>query len=213
VRPVISFVSDRSQGAGTADALVERVRWAARAGVHLVQVRERDLEGGPLTALVRRCVEAVRGSRARVLVNDRVDVALAAGAHGVHLRAGSMPAARVRQICPPGFVVGRSVHARAEAVAAAKAGGLDYLLFGTVFATLSKPGQTPAGPEAMAGVVAATAVPVLAIGGLSPDNLGKVAAAGAAGFAGIGLFAAVSEAALAQAVADATAAFAAVSRP
>lgn len=204
--PVISLITDRGRDAHGAD-LVERVRWAARAGVHLVQVRERDLDGGPLTDVVRRCVEAVRGSRTRVLVNDRVDVALAAGAHGVHLRADSMLAPRVRRICPPAFLIGRSVHARDEAVAATEAGGLDYLLFGTVFATSSKAGRTPAGPEALAGVVAAATIPVLAVGGVSPDNLRKVAAAGAAGFAAIGLFAAASETAMAHAVAAATAAF------
>ena len=205
--PVISLITNRDRDAGGADRLVERVRWAAGAGVHLVQVRERDLDGGPLTSLVRRCVEAVRGSQARVLVNDRVDVALAAGAHGVHLRAASMPASRVRRLSPPGFLIGRSVHSRDEAVTVCEGGGLDYLLFGTVFATSSKPGRTPAGPQALAELVAAAPVPVLAVGGVSPDNLGKVAAAGAAGFAAIGLFVASSEAALAQAVAASTAAF------
>jgi thiamine-phosphate diphosphorylase len=207
VTPVICLITDRGRDAAGADVTVERVAWAARAGVHLVQVRERDLDGRPLTALVRRCVAAVRGSGARVLVNDRVDVALAAGAHGVHLRADSMPAARVRTICPPGFVVGRSVHGRDEAVEAAAAGGLDYLLFGTVFPTGSKPGQAAAGPAALAGVAMAVDVPVLAVGGVSPDNLGAVAAAGAAGFAAIRMFAASSEAELAHTVAAATAAF------
>jgi thiamine-phosphate pyrophosphorylase len=212
VTPVICLITDRRRDAGNVDATVERVRWAARAGVHLVQVRERNLDGGPLTALVRRCVEAVGGSRTRVLVNDRLDVALAAGAHGVHLRGDSMPAARVRQLCPPGFLLGRSVHARDEAVEAAAAGGLDYLLFGTVFTTLSKPGRAPAGPVALAHVVQASGVPVLAVGGLSPDNIGQVAAAGAAGFAAIGLLAAASEADLVRSVGAARAAFAAPSR-
>ena len=211
--PVICLITDRGRDPAGADGLVARVAWAARAGVHLVQVRERDLDGGPLTALVRRCVEAVRGSRARVLVNDRVDVALAAGAHGVHLRADSMPAPRVRALCPPGFVVGRSVHALDEAAAAAAAGGLDYLLFGTVFATSSKPDRAPVGPAALRDVAAAVPVPVLAVGGVSPDNLGDVAAAGAAGFAAIGLFAVPWEAAMAQSVAAATAAFATRRRP
>jgi thiamine-phosphate diphosphorylase len=207
VRPVICLITDRARGAGGADGTVDRVAWAARAGVHLVQVRERDLDGGPLTTLVRRCVEAVRGSRARVLVNDRLDVALAAGAHGVHLRADSMPASRVRALCPPGFVVGRSVHAPDEAVEAVAAGGLDYLMFGTVFSTLSKPGRASAGSSLLAEVVAASGVPVLAVGGVSPDNLGEVAAAGAAGFAAIGLFAVASDTAMAGCVAAATAAF------
>jgi thiamine-phosphate diphosphorylase len=213
VTPVICLITDRHRGAAGADATVERVGWAARAGVHLVQVRERDLEGGALAALVRRCVAAVRGSHARVLVNDRLDVALAAGAHGVHLRADSMPAARVRTLCPPGFVVGRSVHAHDEAVEMAEAGGLDYLLFGTVFPTGSKPGRPPAGPAALAEVAAAVGVPVLAVGGVSPDKVGKVAAAGAAGFAAIGLFGASSEAELARTVAAATAAFTASRDP
>ena len=186
--PVICLITDRSRGG--ADATVERVRWAAGAGVHLVQVRERDLDGGPLTALVRRCVEAVRGSRARVVVNDRVDVALAAGAHGVHLRADSMPAPRVRALCPAGFLVGRSVHARNEAIDAAAAGGLDYLLFGTVFATMSKPGRAPVGLAVLADVASAVTIPVLAVGGVTPDKVEQVVMAGAAGFAAIGMFAA-----------------------
>ena len=197
--PVVCLITDRAR-VGGADGTVDRVRWAARAGVHLVQVRERDLDGGPLTALVRRCVEAVRGSRARVLVNDRLDVALAAGAHGVHLRADSMPAPTVRTLCPPGFLIGRSVHARDEAIDAAAAGGLDYLLFGTVFPTASKPGREATGTPALAEVVAAAAIPVLAVGGVSTDNVGDVAAAGAAGFAAIGMFAAGSEAEVWQAV-------------
>lgn len=197
--PVVCLITDRAR-VGGADGTVERVRWAARAGVHLVQVRERDLDGGPLTALVRRCVDAVRGSGARVLVNDRLDVALAAGAHGVHLRADSMPARTVRTLCPPGFLIGRSVHARDEAIDVAAAGGLDYLLFGTVFPTASKPGREATGAPALAEVVAAASIPVLAVGGVSTDNVGDVAAAGAAGFAAIGMFAAGSEAEVWRAV-------------
>jgi thiamine-phosphate pyrophosphorylase len=199
VTPVVCLITDRAR-VGGADGVVERVRWAARAGVHLVQVRERDLDGGSLTALVRRCLDAVAGSRARVLVNDRLDVALAAGAHGVHLRADSMPARAVRSRCPSGFLIGRSVHARDEAIAVTAAGGLDYLLFGTVFPTASKPGRGETGTPALADVVAATAVPVLAVGGVTPDNVGMVAAAGAAGFAAIGMFAAGSEAEVWRAV-------------
>ena len=185
--PVVCLITDRAR-VGGADGVVEHVRWAARTGVHLVQVRERDLDGGPLTALVRRCVEAARGSDTRILVNDRLDVALAARAHGVHLRADSMPAPRVRTLCPPGFVVGRSVHARDEAIDVAAAGGLDYLLFGTVFATSSKPGRPAVGLAALAELASAITIPVLAVGGVTPDNVGKVVLAGAAGFAAIGMF-------------------------
>ena len=214
-RGVLSRDMDRAadgptglDGLDRVDATVARVRWAARAGAHLVQVRERDLEGGALVSLVRRCVDAVRGSRARVVVNDRLDVALAAGAHGVHLRAESMPASRVRTVCPPGFLVGRSVHARDEAVQAEANGGLDYLIFGTVFPTASKPGGPTAGLEALAGVVRAVRLPVLAVGGITADNLGNVGAAGAAGYAAIGLFVRESEAAVSEELARAAAAFA-----
>jgi thiamine-phosphate diphosphorylase len=175
--------------------------------VHLVQVRERDLEGRALTDLVARCVAAVRGTRTRVVVNERFDVALAAGAHGVHLRAGSMAAARVRAAAPPGFLIGRSVHAPEEAAGADSAGGLDYLIFGTVFASASKPGRAPAGLAALAAAVSAARVPVLAVGGVTPDKLREVAATGAAGFAAIGMFAAAAEASLAQAVTRAASAW------
>jgi thiamine-phosphate diphosphorylase len=192
VTPVVCLITDRARGGGGAAGVVARAASAARAGVHLIQVRERDLDGGPLTLLVRQCVEAVRGTRTRVLVNDRVDVALAAGAHGVHLRAASMPAPRVRALCPPGFIVGRSVHTRDEAMAAAAGGGLDYLLFGTVFPTASKPGRAPAGLSALADVALAVSLPVLAVGGVTPDKVEEVVGAGAAGFAAIGMFAAAS---------------------
>jgi thiamine-phosphate pyrophosphorylase len=187
---VVCLITDRRRfGAAGEDALVERVRVAARAGVHLVQVRERDLDGGPLTRLTERCVDAVRGTRARVLVNDRVDVALAAGAHGVHLRGDSMDAARVRWMVPPAFLIGRSVHTVDEAIEVSKGGALDYLIFGAVFETASKPGRDAAGLDALASVSAATTLPVLAVGGMSLPRVADVARAGAAGVAAIGLFA------------------------
>lgn len=137
------MVTDRRRLAADQETnLTDRVAAAARAGVHLIQVRERDLEARPLTRLVARLIEAVRGTGARVLVNDRLDVAVAAGAHGVHLRGDSLPAARARQVAPAPFIIGRSVHSREEALRAQDGGGLDYLVFGTVFTTDSKPGST-----------------------------------------------------------------------
>ena len=188
MRPVLCLITDRGRlGADWEHATVERVRAAARAGVDLVQVRERELDGGPLARLVRACVDAVRGTRTRVLVNDRLDVALAAGAHGVHLRADSMPGSRVRRVVPPGFLVGRSVHSVEEAAAAAD-GSLDYLIFGTVFETASKPGREAAGLSALAAVSRATPLPVLAVGGITAARIEPVVAAGAAGVAGISMF-------------------------
>jgi thiamine-phosphate pyrophosphorylase len=172
---------------------VQQVRAAARAGVHLIQLRERDLDARPLLELTTHCVEAVRGTRARVVLNDRVDVALAAGAHGVHLRGDSVPTARVRALTGSGFLIGRSVHTAEEARHESGEGG-DYLLFGTVFPSRSKPAAQATGPADLARAVAATTLPVLAIGGITPDRLAAVARAGAAGFGAIDLFAASPDA-------------------
>lgn len=192
--PVICLVSDRHRGAGDdEDRLVALVHAAARAGVHLIQVRERDLEARPLMRLVERCVGAVEGTEARVLVNDRFDVALAGRAHGVHLPAHGVPAHRLRRIAPPGFLIGRSVHSVAEGRSAAHEGGLDYMLLGTIFATPSKPGVTPVGLDALRSLAAAVPIPVLAIGGVRLERVADVAAAGASGFAAIGLFDTVPE--------------------
>ena len=208
MRPVICLITDRRRlGADAGRELVRRVRAAAHAGIHLVQVRERDLEGRELTRLAGACVAAVEGTAARVVVNDRLDVALAAGAHGVHLRGDSYPAARVRTVVPPGFLVGRSVHSADEAVAVAAAGGVDYLVFGSVFATASKPGRPAAGLAELAAVAAAVPLPVLAVGGVTVENAWRVAQAGAAGAAAIGLFAGTSDDLVQRAVSGVNMAF------
>lgn len=189
MRPVLCLITDRRRfGARWEAALLERVEAAARDGVDLIQVRERDLEGRALTHLVARCVQAVRGTRARVVVNDRLDVALAAGAHGVHLRSDSVPAARVRTLAPPPFLVGRSVHGVDETVRATEQGGLDYLICGTVFETASKPDQVPNGVAHLGSVAAATHLPVLGVGGITAARVAEVVQTGAAGIAAIGLF-------------------------
>lgn len=132
-------------------------------------------------------VALTRGSATRVVVNDRVDIALACGAAGVHLRGDSVPASAVRTIAPAKFLIGRSVHSVADALAAGA--GVDYLLAGTVWPTAAKPpGRPVLGVDGLAAIVQAAAVPVLAIGGVTWDRVGEVAARGGAGIAGIGLF-------------------------
>jgi thiamine-phosphate diphosphorylase len=176
--------------------LLQQLILVAEAGVEMVQIRERDLESGALARLVERCVAALRGLPTRILVNDRLDVAIAAGAHGVHLRTESIPPSRARAIVPRGFLIGRSVHSAEEARRVDEAGGVDYLVLGTVFPTRSKPGvETIVGPAELALAVRAVRVPVLAIGGITEDRLEVVARTGAAGFAAIGLFAQVESAA------------------
>jgi thiamine-phosphate pyrophosphorylase len=142
-----------------------------------------------------------------VLVNDRVDIAMASGAAGVHLRSDSMPAGRVRSVTPPGFLIGRSVHRVDEAARASADGAVDYLLFGTVFPTSSKSDVEAAGAAALASVCAAVTVPVLAIGGVTQQRFAEVAAAGAAGFAAIGLFSRAQPEALREIVETARRAF------
>jgi thiamine-phosphate diphosphorylase len=187
---ILHMVTDRRRLLPTGDerarsaGLEALARAAAAAGIDVVQVREPDLDGGPLAALVARVVAATRGSSTRVVVNERLDVALAAGADGVHLRASSFDAAHARQLAPAGFLVGRSVHSVEEAAAA---GTVDYLLAGTLWPTSSKPtGHTCLGPAGLAALVKAASVPVLAIGGVELDRVPDVARAGAAGVAAIG---------------------------
>jgi thiamine-phosphate diphosphorylase len=163
------------------------VRDAIDAGIDMVQVRERDLAARELAVLVRAMVALAAGSNTRILVNDRLDVALAAGAAGVHLRSDSIAPEQARSMTPSGFLIGRSVHNAAEA---SQAGGdVDYLVAGTVWATPSKPpGHALLGTDGLAAVVHASEAPVLAIGGVTVGRIAQVAAAGAAGIAAIGLF-------------------------
>jgi thiamine-phosphate pyrophosphorylase len=189
-RPIICLVTDRRRvlPAGT-ETLIRLIRGAAAAGVDLVHVRESGLDDRQLATLVEAAVDAVAGTPARVLVNDRVDVAIVARAHGVHLRADAIDARRVRQVAPDGFLIGRSVHTRAEAVSAARS-GVDYIVAGTIYPTRSKPqGAILLGVGGLADLVRAVGVPVLAIGGVVADKVADIAASGAAGVAAIGLFA------------------------
>jgi thiamine-phosphate pyrophosphorylase len=188
VSPIECLITDRRRfGASWREAVVAQVARAAQAGVTLVQVREADLDGGPLYDLVAGCVAAVRGTRTRVVVNERLDVVLAAGAHGVHLRSDGIDSRRVRAQCPRPLLVGRSIHTLDEAGAADPA-VLDYLVFGTVFPSASKVGRPAAGLDALAAVAGATTVPVLAVGGVSDAVLADVMGTGAAGVAAIGWF-------------------------
>ncbi len=209
MHPVVCMISDRRRlGDDGEAALIRRIASAARAGVHLVQIRERDMPDGALLTLVTQAVDAVRGTRTRILVNDRVDVAIAAGAHGVHLRGDSAPASRVRMVAPPFFLIGRSVHALDEIAYVVADGDVDYLLFGTVFETASKPNRLSTGVAGLAAAVnAAATVPVIAIGGMTLSSAGQLGATGCAGFAAIGQFADVPESDIPRTVTAALAAW------
>ena len=196
-RPIICCVTDRARLSNpSVSGLIDHIRAVVDAGVGLVQVREPDLGDRVLTDLVRAAVEIGAERHVPVLVNDRMDVALAAGAAGTHLKEDSIRADRIRALVPAGFIIGRSVHNAEDAEAVAAAGGCDYLLFGTVYASASKPGQPAAGVEALADVCRRVTLPVLAIGGIDHSRVAAVAAAGAAGVAAIGAFITPGQAAL-----------------
>lgn len=185
--PVLCMVTGRG-AAGTA-ALIARVGAAAIAGVDIIQIREPGLDGRSLLALTREVTEVVAGTPTRIVVNERLDVALVGGAAGVHLRGDSFGAPDARRLAPAGFLVGRSIHSEADAARAEAAGGCDYLLFGTVFESAGKPAGHPvAGVDALRRVCAQVRLPVIAIGGMRVATAAAVRDAGAAGIAGISLF-------------------------
>jgi len=170
------YVTDRRQG----DVLASATR-AIGQGVDMIQVREKDLPGRELFDLVCRIRDLAAGTNSRVLVNDRLDIALAARVDGVHLPADGLPSNRVR---PWVKVLGVSTHTIQEAIDAQK-NHADFIVFGPVF---DSPGKTAVGLEPLRRVVASVSIPVLAIGGITRANAESVLAAGAAGIAGIRLF-------------------------
>lgn len=169
--------------------ILRLVEAAVDAGVSIFQIREKMLSGRVLYELVTRAVEITRGSDTRLLVNDRSDIACAAGADGVHLTGQSLPADVVRKIYGAEFLIGVSTHSSEEAVAA-KARGADFVLFGPVFATESKRefGE-PQGLERLQRVTnELRGFPVVAIGGITLENVAACFDAGASGVAAIRLF-------------------------
>jgi thiamine-phosphate pyrophosphorylase len=186
---LLCYITDRRQLRSVSVAAV--IRETVRAGVDLVQVREKDLTSRELVALVEEALRVARGpglGGARVVVNDRVDVALAAGADGAHLGAHSMPVQVVRRFVPRAFVIGVSCHSLAEAMAA-ESGGADYLVLGPVFETPSKLGYgPPLGLAKLRDVTSRISIPVLALGGITLDRIRPCLEAGASGIAGIRIF-------------------------
>ena len=178
-----------SDGPGPADVestkmLMQRVREGIAGGVNVVQLREKGLPAGDLFALALQLRRVTQG-RALFIVNDRVDVALAVGADGAHLPENGLPVESAREMLGEDMLLGCSVHSVAGAAQCAVLGA-DFVQVGTLYATDSKPGRTPAGPELVREVVTAAAVPVIGVGGITARNAAEVMAAGAHGVAVIG---------------------------
>ena len=165
-------------------AITDRHLRGLRSGADWVQVRDKDLAARELLETVRTAI----ASGAKIIVNTRIDVALAAGAAGLHLPAGSIPAWRWRTIAPPGFLIGVSCHTIDE-VRAAENEGADYTFFSPVFAPISKTSDlVPHGIAGLAEAAQAVKIPVFALGGITRENVGACEEAGAAGIAGISIF-------------------------
>jgi thiamine-phosphate pyrophosphorylase len=174
-------VTDRQLISGRPLRLV--VEAALRGGARAFQLREKDLSPRELYPLAMEMRQLTQTYGARLLINDRVDVALAVDADGVHLTTTSLPASIARQLLGPGRLIGVSTHTLTEAQAAA-AEGADFVVFGPVFYTPSKaPYGAPVGIDALRAVRAAVNLPILAIGGVKKANLDQVLAAGADGIA------------------------------
>ena len=170
------YVTDRRQG--------DVITYAQRAiadGVNMIQIREKDLPARQLLELVFKVRDLAAGTPTRVLVNDRLDVALAAGINGVHLPANGLPPSKARPLVK---VLGVSTHTLQEAIDAERACS-DFIVFGPIFDT---PGKTAVGLRKLREITSQLTIPVLAIGGITSENTDEVLAAGAAGFAGIRLF-------------------------
>jgi thiamine-phosphate pyrophosphorylase len=202
--PILCYVTDRpglalERPADRPSALVGKIEALLSAGIDWVQIREKDLSAKELAALTRRSLlHAATHSEpgrdgARILVNDRLDVALAERAGGVHLGEHGLPVTAARRLVerhasPTNFLVGVSCHSL-EAAKSAAAAGAAYLFFGPVFTTPSKAAfGAPQGLERLGEVCSAVSIPVLAIGGITLENAAACFAAGARGFAAIRLF-------------------------
>ena len=180
----IMLISDRRQRA--LEELWAVLPQAARAGLTDVMIREKDLAGGPLLSLVQGTLAHARPAGVRVIVNDRLDVALAAGADGAHLGVAGIPVAEARRFLGPKLTLGASTHNLAE-LRAAQEGGADYATFGPVFATASKAAYgPPLGVEALCEAVRSSSMPVLALGGITADRARELGGSGIAGVAAIG---------------------------
>lgn len=171
------------------EAFFQQIEAAVRGGAAIVQLREKHLEDEPFLAEARRFADLCRRLGAVSIINDRADIALAAGADGVHVGQSDLEAGRARALLGPHKIVGVSAHSPEEARRAREAGA-DYLGCGAAFATGTKADAKPIPRETIRAVTAAAGIPVVAIGGVSRENILELKGLGLSGVAVVsGLFA------------------------
>ncbi|HXE98049.1 MAG TPA: thiamine phosphate synthase [Dongiaceae bacterium] len=175
------LITDRHQTGGR--PLVDVVRQALDGGVRAVQLREKDLAGGELYRLAVELRRLTSGYAARLIINDRPDIALATEADGVHIGVNSLPVATVRRLLGRNKIIGYSAHALDEAQRA-QADGADFVTFGPVYSTPSKAAYgDPCGVNKLADAAAALEIPVIALGGISSANIAETLSANIRGIA------------------------------
>lgn len=186
--PSVNFrlllVTDRTQAAGR--SIPSLIRQAISAGLSAVQLRERDLSIRELLPLVQEIQSITASHAVHLIINDRVDLMMALNVDGVHLRSDSLPSAPVRQLVGPRRLIGVSTHS-VEEVRCANQSGADYVVFGPVFETPSKRlFGPPLGLDLLADACRQSSIPVLAIGGITCEQVRDIRQAGAHGVAVIG---------------------------
>ncbi len=188
--PVLCFVVGKST---VKEGEVEKtVAGAVAGGVTMVQLRDREVPAGELVALARRLKAVTRG-KALLIINDRVDVALAVEADGVQLPEEGLPTRAARSLIGKYAVLGRSVH-DVESAHQASRDGAEFVIAGTIYKSPSKPGVKPVGPGLISEITKDNSLPVLAIGGVTADKVEELMKAGAAGVAVISAIAAADDA-------------------
>jgi thiamine-phosphate pyrophosphorylase len=185
-RPLFYYVTDRRQLSDS--SLLDCIKLAIHWGVDFVQIREKDLSDRALLELTQAALVLAKGTRCRILVNGRADVARAAGAHGVHLPSTDPGIKDLHPSLTRGMIIGISAHSQGD-VRRAEAQGAHYVLVGPIYPTESKLRYgSPMGLQRLQRICKANIVAVLGLGGIRPETIQPVLATGAAGVAGISLF-------------------------
>ena len=169
-------ILDRSVARGR--ELPELLEAVLAGGGRLVQLREKEMPLSELLPLTQRLVRRCREGGATLIVNDRADLALAAGAHGLHAGQDDLPAPHARTLLAPGMLLGVSTHDPEQARQAVR-DGADYVAVGSIFPTTTKPGFQLVGPDLIRRVRPEVPVPLVGIGGITEENASAVLAAGA----------------------------------